>query len=73
MTNKEFAEKNAGKYFRFDGRRVRVVGYDATRRHAVIITEIGGWRTLDESDHIVVKTRARGFWYVNFRSLEGIV
>lgn len=72
MINKEFAEKNAGKYFRFEGERVRVVGYDVQAGYHVIVTKIGGWRTLDEYDCLVVKTKARGFWYVNFRSLEDI-
>lgn len=73
MTNKEFAEKNAGKYFRFEGRRVRVVGYDATECHAVIITEIGkGWHTFYEEDCLTVKTKARGFWYVSMDELEEI-
>ena len=73
MTNKEFAEKNAGKYFRFEGRRVRVVGYDATVDYRVIITSIGrGWNTFYEEDCLIVKTKARGFWYVSMDELKEI-
>ena len=72
MSNREFAEKNAGKYFRFNGRRVRVVGYDDRENFSVIVTKIGGWRSLDDYDRIIIKTKARGFWYIHFRDLKEI-
>lgn len=73
MTNKEFAEKNAGKYFRLDGKRVRVAGYFDLGDPWVIVTKIRGWRRLDSPDRIIIKTKAQGFWYIDFRQLEGVV
>lgn len=38
MTNKEFAEKNAGKYFLCKGVKVRVVGYSASNRVQILVS-----------------------------------
>lgn len=38
MENKEFAEKNAGKYFRYKGMKVRVVGYHACNSDSITVT-----------------------------------
>ena len=76
MENKEFAEKNAGKYFLYSGLKVRVVGYnsDGTR---IIVTFPGGTRSigwsryvLDREDILVVSTRASKFWYVDIEELK---
>lgn len=73
MTNKEFAEKNAGKYFRLNGKRVRVAGYFDLGDPWIIVTKIRGWRRLGSPDRLVIKTKAQGFWYIDFRKLEGVV
>ena len=72
MTNKEFAEKNAGKYFWPNGKRVRVAGYFDQGDPWIIVTKIGGWRRLDSRDRLIIKTKAQGFWYISFRQLEDI-
>lgn len=38
MTNKEFAEKNAGKYFRYGRTKVRVVGHCARDSRSISVT-----------------------------------
>lgn len=73
MTNKDFAEVNAGKYFRFNGEQVRVVGYDGQGHNCVIVTRPRGWQRLDSRDRIIIKTKARNFWYVDFMHLGEVI
>lgn len=77
MTNKEFAEKNAGKYFLFPGVKVRVVGYCADNTCSIIVsarTNVWdfGWiaQALDDDDVFVIKSKASKYWYVDQCQLE---
>ena len=72
MTNKEFAEKKAGKYFRFKKMKVRVVGYNAYDSSSVIVVlpwnNRGLWwgeAALDNDDVFVIRSKARRYRYVN--------
>lgn len=72
MTNKEFAEKNAGKYFRFKKMKVRVVGYCAYDSSSVIVILpwnnrglCWGEAALDGDDVFVIRSKARRYRYVN--------
>ena len=71
MDNKEFAEKNAGKYFRFDNLEVQVVGYSAIDGPIIVSTPEGpqgfGWsaQVLDDDDVFVTSSEASRFWYVD--------
>lgn len=72
MTNKEFAEKNAGKYFRYKGMKVRVVGYHARNSDSIVVTmPRSGQRVwwsaeeLDDDDVLLVRSKALRYRYVN--------
>ena len=72
MTNKEFAEKNAGKYFRFKGMKVRVVGYHAFYSDSIMVTIprngrclCWGEAALDDDDVFVIQSKALKHRYVN--------
>lgn len=72
MTNKEFAEKNAGKYFRYKGMKVRVVGYHACNNDSIAVTipRNGRWlwwsaEELDDDDVLLVRSKALKYRYVN--------
>lgn len=72
MTNKEFAEKNAGKYFRYKGMKVQVVGYSAYDSSSVIVVLpwnnrglCWGEAALDNDDVFVIRSKARRYRYVN--------
>ena len=72
MTNKEFAEKNAGKYFRYKGRKVRVVGYNTYDSRSILVTipwsERCLWwgaEALDDDDVFVIRSRASKHWYAS--------
>ena len=70
MENKEFAEKNAGKYFRYKGTKVQVVGYRAYDNSSVIVVLPWNnrglwWDAKDLGDVFVVRSKARRYWYVN--------
>ena len=72
MDNKEFAEKNAGKYFLYKGVRVRVVGYCADNVFSIIVSvpakarDIGWYATtLDDDDVFVTSSKASKYWYVD--------
>ena len=71
VSARQFAEDNAGRYYMFEGQRVRVVGYHSSGRN-VIVTYPGGWRGLDYLDNITSKTKAKRFWYASVASLEEI-
>lgn len=76
MDNKEFAEKNAGKYFLFSGSKVRVVGYNSDGTQIIVTVSRGkkskGWHrdVLDHADILVIPTRASKFWYVDIEELK---
>ena len=77
MTNKEFAEKNAGKYFAFKRYKVRVVGYCNENEHTIIVSAPVRMRDLswskeamDEDDILVTPSRASRFWYVSESELR---
>lgn len=76
MDNKEFAEKNAGKYFWHSGLKVRVVGYYSVGTPIIVTFPRGtksiGWHrdALDREDILVVSTRASKFWYVDIEELK---
>lgn len=76
MDNKEFAEKNAGKYFLFSGSKVRVVGYNSDGTQIIVTVPRGkkskGWHmdVLDHADILVISTRASKFWYVDIEELK---
>lgn len=72
MTNKEFAEKNAGKYFLLGRMKVRVVGYYCRNEHSILVSvranEYGfGWsaQVLGDEDVFVIRSKASNYWYVD--------
>lgn len=76
MTNKEFAEVNAGKAYLYDGEICKVVGYCKTYGLAVLLqAEIGHWpgKLLDEDDiftHKVYLKRFKRFVYAYVGDLK---
>ena len=71
MENKEFAEKNAGKYFLYKGMKVRVIGYCAYDSSSIIVSlpwarRVLGWRAeeWEDADVLVIRSRASRYWYV---------
>lgn len=77
MKNKEFAEKNAGKYFRFRRVKVRVVGYHRYNGHSILVSkgenEYGfGWsaQVLDDDDVFVICPGAARYLYVDEYELK---
>lgn len=72
MTNKEFAEKNAGKYFLYKGMKVRVVGYCAHDSSSIIVVlprkgQCLDWgaEDLDDGDVFVIRSKALRYRYAN--------
>lgn len=71
MTNKEFAEKNAGKYFQFSNKKVRVVGYRNGNNHSILVSVPKwmnfGWGKgiMDRDDVLLIDSRSSKFWYVD--------
>ena len=44
MTDIKFAKAHMGEYFQLNGRKVRVIGYDATGwGDSVIVDDVEGW------------------------------
>lgn len=77
MENKEFAEKNAGKYFWFKKMKVRVVGYHAFYSDSIMVTIprngrclCWGEAALDNDDVFVIQPNAIRYRYVNQRELS---
>ena len=77
MTNKEFAEKNAGKYFLYGKMKVRVVGYSATNRVQILVSSQRkrrdfGWGTeaLEDDDVFVIRSKAAKYLYVGENDLR---
>ena len=69
VSARQFAEDNAGRYYTFEGTRVRAVGYN---QNHVIVTRRKGWRGLDSEDKFTCETKAKRFWYVTVDSLKEI-
>lgn len=79
MKNKEFAEKNAGKYFLFRKTMVRVVGYHRYNEHSILVSKGGkgcgfGWgaQVLDDDDVFVIRSRASRYLYVEEYELKNM-
>lgn len=79
MKNKEFAEKNAGKYFLFRKAMVRVVGYHRYNEHSILVSKGGngygfGWgaQVLDDDDVFVIRSRASRYLYVEEHELKNM-
>lgn len=77
MKNKEFAEKNAGKYFLFRKTPVRVVGYHRYNKHSILVSRGEneydfGWsaQVLDDDDVFVVRPEAARYLYVDEYALK---
>ena len=78
MTNKEFAEKNAGKYFACPGGyKARVVGYYKKNDHPILVSVSPrvrnfGWGKggLDNDDAFVIRSRASAYRYFDESDLE---
>ena len=81
MTNKQFAEKNAGKVFVCPGGyKARVVGYYKGNDHSILVSVSPrvhnfGWSkgAMDEYDIMVIPSKAIKFRYFNESDLEGVV
>ena len=77
MDNKEFAEKNAGKYFLLRKAKVRVVGYHSYNGRSILVSEgangyRSGWgaHVLDDDDVFVIRSRASSYLYVEEYELK---
>lgn len=76
MTNKEFAEKNAGRKYLYDGEIVRVVGYLKWDGSTVLLeAKIGHWsgKLLDDGDvftHKVYFKKFKSFQYAQVDDLK---
>lgn len=78
MENKEFAEKNAGKYFALrGGYKARVVGYYKGNDHSILVSVSPrvhnfGWvkEAMDEDDILVIPSKASRFRYVSESDLK---
>ena len=69
VSARQFAEDNAGRYYTFEGARVRAVGY---HQNYVIVTRRKGWYGLGPGDKFTCETKATRFWYASVRSLKEI-
>lgn len=71
MTAQEFYELNKGKYFMYNGEKVRVVGYDT--QHVIISTKKGGWEfgAIHNFDRLLLHDGEKGL-YVNIKDLKPI-
>ena len=69
VSARQFAEDNAGRYYTFEGARVRAVGYC---QDYVIVTRRKGWCGLRPGDKFTCETEATRFWYASVRSLKEI-
>lgn len=69
VSARQFAEDNAGRYYTFEGDRVRAVGY---HQNYVIVTRRMGWCGLGPGDKFTCETKATRFWYASVRSLKEI-
>lgn len=67
VSARQFAEDNAGRYYTFEGARVRAVGY---RQNYVIVTHRKGWSNNDPENNFTCETKAKRFLYVTVDSLK---
>ena len=75
MEAKKFAKENAGKFFRFGNRVVKVVGYSGVTQVGVLVSGVSdGWRKADHFEDMVFVCNSRGFnlWWVISDQLEPI-
>lgn len=74
MTNREFAEVNAGKMCEYQGKKYRVVGYSNYFPNFVIVTNRSGWdkAQLHKSDVILVEGKYRKLYYLHVHDLKTI-
>lgn len=77
MGNKEFAEKNAGKYFLYGKMKVRVVGYCTDNTFSIIVSVRAnawdfGWsaQALEDDDVFVIRSKASKYLYVGENDLK---
>lgn len=76
MTNKEFAEVNAGRLYLYDGEVAKVVGYLVWDGSTVLLeAKIGHWsgKLLDEADvftHKVYFKKFKNFLYARVNDLK---
>ena len=73
MTDIEFAKAHMGEYFQLDGRKVRVIGYDATGAgDCIIVDDMKGWdiRYTDSTDKIMVASGTGRCTYAKWEDLK---
>lgn len=76
LSAKTFATRYAGQEARYDGKKVRVVGYvrKSERNMRVIITGKGGWKYEDVKNdpaHVFTcRVQAGQIWYATVKDLE---
>jgi hypothetical protein len=73
MNDIMFAKAHTGEYFQWLGRKVRVIGYDATGSGAsVIVDSEGGWSVdaADPTDVIMAESRTGRCEYVYWEDLK---
>lgn len=73
MNDITFAKAHMGEYFQWMGRKVRVIGYDATGSGAsVIVDSEGGWSVgaSDPTDVIMVESRTGRCEYLYWEDLK---
>ena len=74
MTDIMFAKAHMGEYFQLNGRKVRVIGYDASGAgDCVIVDDVKGWpiEAVDSTDHINENMCETGrCWYVKWEDLK---
>lgn len=73
MNDITFAKAHTGEYFQWRGRKVRVIGYDATGSGASVIVDCeGGWNVdaADPTDVIMVESRTGRCEYVYWEDLK---
>lgn len=76
MTNREFAEVNAGKSFLYDGDLVKVVGYLRWDRTTVLLqAKIGHWsgKVLDSDQVFTHKVDAKRFKNFRYAQVDDVL
>ena len=75
MTTKRFAEENAGQYFMYGDKKVRIVGYRrrTARDMELIVSGIGGWELKyveNAPNHVfTTKVQAKRVYYIQLKDL----
>ena len=75
ITAKRFARENAGEYFMYGNRKVRVVGYVRFKRDTcLIVTGAGGWEMkyikYDPRHVFTARVQANRIYYVKLKDLK---